>query len=275
MAEASRLDRVAVSARTEAVAVTLLAWAALALFTWSAGGAHLSWDALNHHIYLGWIADHPRFGRDFMPAGYQSFQYPYLYWPVYKLAALGAGPQWTGFVLVSLSALAVPAVWMIARACIPGRDLGAALLRAAGLALAFLGCAVLSLLDVTSNDLLAGVPLVWAIAMAVRAVMPEVSEGQARRAIGWSGFLAGMAVAFKFSNGPIAILLPLLWVFGAARRPSGRALHVVVGGVWTLAGLVLAYGYWGWLLWDNFGNPLYPFAEDWFAPLRAALGHAG
>ena len=64
-----------------------------AAFFWialSQGGIGLSWDALNHHIYLGWMVAHPRLDMDFLAAGYQSFQYPLLYWPAYTLAVSGA-----------------------------------------------------------------------------------------------------------------------------------------------------------------------------------------
>jgi hypothetical protein len=39
-----------------------------------------------------------------------------------------------------------------------------------------------------------------------------------------------------------------------------------------LAGFTICYGYWGWQLWTHFGNPIYPFYDAQFAPLRALLG---
>src|SRR5438093_7895821 len=54
------------------------------------GSLGLSWDALNHHFYLGWTALHPRFDLDVDPAHSQVYQYPYLYLPLYLLAAPGA-----------------------------------------------------------------------------------------------------------------------------------------------------------------------------------------
>lgn len=260
--------------RAELATVTLVAWVAFIAFTWSSGGVRLSWDALNHHIYLGWVADGTRFDRDFMPAGYQSYQYPYLYWPVYKLAVAGAGAQLAGFVLATLNVLAVPPVYLIARTCIPGRDAAALVLRLLSVVLAFLTGAVLSLFDATSNDLLASIPLIWAIAFALMAA----DGGDRRSSARWvavSGLLAGVAVAFKFSNGPIAILLPLVWWFAATSpgaRWTTRLMFVLLGGAATLAGLIFAYGFWGWQLWHEFGNPIYPFADELFAPVRAWLG---
>jgi hypothetical protein len=275
MGEAVRPATAAASPhRVELAIVTLVAWVAFVAFTWSSGGVHLSWDALNHHIYLGWIADRTRFDRDFMPAGYQSYQYPYLYWPVYKLAAAGAGAQLAGFVLATLNVLAVPPVYLIARTCIPGRDAAAVVLRLLSVVLAFLTGAVLALFDATSNDLLASIPLIWSIAFAL---MAADSGGRAYRGrcVAVSGLLAGVAVAFKFSNGPIAILLPLVWWFAessSGARWTARLMLVMLGSATTLAGVTFAYGFWGWQLWHEFGNPIYPFADELFAPVRAWLG---
>ena len=256
----------------EAVLVVVVAWALLVAFATSGQGMTLSWDALNHHIYLGWVAEHTRFDKDFLPAGYQSLQLPYLYWPVYKLAMAGAGPLLAGAVLASLHAVAAPALWLVARTCMPGTSWGATAMRAMGVALAFLTGAVLSLFDASSNDLLAAIPLVWGIALALHASTLPAGR-RALWMVGLSGLLAGAAVGFKLSNGPIAILLPLGWIFaGSDARLRDRLLMVAIGCGATVAGAALTYGYWGWVLWQQFGNPMYPLYDDWFAPLRSLVG---
>ena len=101
--------------RWEGVFVCLLAWAGFIAIPLLQGEIGLSWDALNHHIYLGWTAERQRFGHDFLAAGYQSMQFPFLYWPVYKLAAAGWTGAWAGSVLATIHVVSVPPVWMIAR----------------------------------------------------------------------------------------------------------------------------------------------------------------
>ncbi len=254
----------------EMTAIAFLAWIALVSIPIWFAPMGLSWDALNHHIYLGWMAQHSRLDEDFLAAGYQALTYPYLYWPVYKLAVSGAGPVLTGAVLASLHVVTVPAVWLIARACMPGPTAFDAAMRAMAVALAFLSGVVLSQLDSSSNDLPASSPLVWAIALAVEALRPERCRAR-RSLLLWSGLLAGVSVAFKLSNGPIAMLMPVLWVFsgvGIRERLTSTALACFS----TLAGCVMAYGYWGWQLWARFGNPIYPFYDAAFMPLRAMLG---
>jgi hypothetical protein len=260
----------------EMTVVTLAGWAMLVAFAVSGQGMELSWDAFNHHIYLGWIADQSRFDKDFLPAGYQSLQFPYLYWPVYKLAVGGASARTAAAVLASLQALAVPAVWLAAKACMPGASWVATGMRAMAVVLAFMTGAVLSLFDASSNDLLAAIPLVWAIALALHTTTMPVGAGRRPALmVALSGLLAGVSVGCKLSNGPIAILLPLLWAFAGAPRLRPRLLNVAIACAATLLGTVLTYGYWGWQLWQHFGNPLYPFYDGLIAPLRSALGWAG
>jgi len=245
-------------------------WAALISVPLGLGVIGISWDALNHHIYLGWTAERARFDRDLLAASYQAFQFPYVYWPVYKLATSGFSGAAAGVVLASLHAVAVPAVWLIARSCIPGPTGLDVLLRSLAVVLGFLSIVVLSLLDSTSNDLLAAIPLVWSVALALTA-MEYAPSRRWLACIAASGVLAGVSVAFKLSNGPLAVLCPVLWVFAGPgwRR---RLTAVLIGSAGAIAGFLLAYGYWGWQLWTHVGNPIYPFADGYFLPLRQWLG---
>jgi hypothetical protein len=247
---------------------------ALAAIPLTLGHIGFSWDGLNHHIYLGWTADSPRFDRDYMAASYQAYQYPYLYWPVYKLALGGASGVLAGVVLALLHALAVPAVWKIARTCVPGPNWFDVTMRAMAVVLAFMGAVVLSLFDTTGNDLLAAIPLVWAIALALEPVGDEaVQEARIMTAVALSGLLVGVAVAFKLSNAPVAIVLPLLWLWRARGLPMALR-RLFIGSALSVIGFSLSYGYWGWQLWTHFGNPIYPLYDNWFELARNLSGWA-
>ena len=255
--------------------VMLAAAIGLCLIPISLGQIGISWDMLNHHIYLGWAAEHPRFDRDYLAASYQGYQFPYLYWPLYKLAVGGASGVTAGLVLALLHLVTVPPVWLLARVCIPGEQWFDVGMRTVAVAVAFSSGVVLSLFDSTSNDLMAAAPLVWALAFAF---LPMDSD-QPRwltvdKAVALSGLFAGFSVAFKLSNAPLAILLPLIWLLHAGAF-GARVKRLVWGGLATMAGFVLTYGYWGWQLWVHFGNPVYPFFDPQFAPLREFLGWVG
>lgn len=260
--------------RWECLVICLLAWAGFSAIPLTLGEIGISWDALNHHIYLGWTAEHPRFEQDFLAAGYQSFQFPYLYWPVYKLATGGWSGEWAGFFLATLHVVAVPPVWMMAKTCIPGSTAFDVVMRLLAVLLAFMTGVVLSLFDSTSNDLMAAAPLAWALALG----LAPLNESRAvwlspARAVILSGLCAGLSVACKLSNGPLALVLPFLWLISAPTIRSSL-LQVLRGSLASIGGFAAVYGYWGSLLWINFGNPIYPFADSWFALLRDIVGWA-
>lgn len=255
----------------EMVAVSTGGWIALMAIPLALGKIGISWDALNHHIYLGWIADHNRFDRDFLAASYQSLQFPYSYWPVYKLAYGGFSGASAGMVLATLHATAVPAVWLVADTCIRERTWNGIALRFLAVTLAFESGVVLSMSDSTSNDLLSAVPLIWSIALSLRIIGGTVPLDRKRAAIIMlSGVLTGVSVALKLSNGPLGVLAPLLWSFvGCDWRERIRA--VALGCLATIIAFCVAYGPWAWQLWLHFGNPIYSFGEEYFEPLRRAL----
>jgi len=262
--------------RWEGLLICLLTVAAFVSVPLAQGELGLGSDALNHHIYLGWTAQQHRLDLDFVAAGYQAYTLPYLYWPLYQMAAAGWSGVTVGVTLAALQGVLVaPPVWLLARACMPGATWFDLAMRALGVALAFLTGVALSVLDATMNDLLAAAPLLWAVALAVQAMPGAGSD--ARRAVRWpvlfSGLCAGAAVAAKLSNGPLAILMPGLWWL-CGRGWRSRVTAVAVGSAATLLGFAALYGYWGWLLWRYFGNPIFPFHHHWFEPLRrwASMG---
>ena len=130
--------------RWEGALICLVAWGFLMTIPLSIGELALGWDALNHHIYLGWTAEQHRFDRDFLAAGYQSFQSPYVNWPVYKMAASGWTGVAAGAVLASLHTWVVWPVWMLARACAPGGAVFDVAMRTLAVTLALMSGLVLS-----------------------------------------------------------------------------------------------------------------------------------
>ncbi len=231
----------------------IAAAAAAALVPLYFGRMGWSWDGINHHVYLGLIAEHPRWDRDVVAASFQSYQYPYLYWPIYRLSqwgvsGAGAGAAWAAF----QAAMLMPPLWLLSYRLLPATaGYGPALAeRVAACALGMTSIVVWMGLDTTANDLMAAVPLVWCLAVALGA------EASGRR---WwlVGGLYGVSVAFKLSNG---IYLPLLLVFwwqpAWPYLPWRRGLALGLG---SLLGFLLAYGPWGLQLWRATGSPLYPY----------------
>ncbi|MDF1485196.1 hypothetical protein PY257_08380 [Ramlibacter sp. H39-3-26] len=225
----------------------------------------LSWDALNHHIYLGWVAESPRFDKDFYAASGQSYQFPYLYWPIYKMAVAGLSGVAVGIVFAAFYVLAIPPVWMIARSYIPDNTPYGIAMRACATLLAFLSSVTLSFLDISSNDFLAALPLLWSVALVSctrrQPGHTASSNRNNRNLLLASALLAGASVAFKLSNAPLAVFMPILWYTHADPPFQKRMLTIFLCCTVAALAFVLIYAYWGWLLWRNFGNPFYPFFD--------------
>ncbi len=237
----------------ELIAVTLLASLAAASLPLAAGQFEWSWDAINHHVYLGMTAQHPRWHLDVMAASSQTYQYPYLYWPVYRMALLDAPGAWVAAAWAATQAACVmPPVWWAAYRMLPqeGHAAEVAAERLAACVLGAMSIVLWSSLETTANDLLAATPLLWAVAIGLK---PHASE---RRLLAM-GALFGVAVAFKVSN---ALFLPLLlvwWVEAKSPYLSLRRGLRLWGG--AAMGFLVAYAPWGWQLWEHMGHPLYPY----------------
>ena len=250
----------------ELVVALLLVGGAFLSVPLTLGRLGLSWDALNHQVYLGWQAESPRFDLDYMAASLQSYQYPYLYWPLYALTKAGVSGQQAGVVLALLHFVLVPPVWGIAKVLIPGAGWEHSVLRIAGVTLSFASILILKAFEVPGNDLLSCAPLLYSVDLALKHVGPsalvpaELSRTSAWAGVIVAGLLAGLSVAFKLSNGFAAVFLPLLLLWG----PQGTALiarakSMLWCAVAIAAGFVVSYGYWGYLLYKEFGSPLFPF----------------
>ncbi len=257
----------------ELTLVTLAMWLVFISIPLYLGRIGLSWDGLNHQIYLGWVADNSRFDKDYMAASLQSYQFPYLYWPVYKLAITGVSGVTAGVILSTLHLITVPPVWLVAKALIPGEDALSIALRAAAVALAFMSAVPLKTLEATGNDLLAAAPMLWAVAVAFKAMNRDNAKTtiSVSKAAVLSGLLGGVAVACKLSNGPLVVLLPGLFLF-CQGTTSERLKWTVINAAAVGLGFGVTYGFWGYQLWLQFGNPLFPFYDSYFEPLRTMVG---
>jgi hypothetical protein len=238
---------------------TLLAAALGAALGHAVGHFGWSWDALNHHVYLGHIAEHPRWQLDVVAASYQSYQYPYLYWPVYRMSLMTGEGALVGAAWSALqAALLLLPVWLLShrlQASMPLAPWERPLARAAACALALMSIITLQGLVTTTNDVLATLPLLWALALFMG------NPASDRRAALCAG-LWGVSVAFKWSNG---LMLPILlfwwWRADKPHLPLRRGLGLALGAA---AGFAITWLPWGWQLWQQTGNPFYPYFQRWF-----------
>jgi hypothetical protein len=243
-------------------AVWLVALAALGAWTLHAG-KDLSWDVLNHHVYLPFSLTSGHYASDLLAAGPQSTQHPLGYLPFWALLSADL-PAWViGAVLVLVhAAMAVPMAH-IAIALWPAAMPGMLWWRALALALALLAPSLLLVVGTSSSDPLSALAVLWALSLALPA-------RQSLRGAMLAGALLGLAVVIKPSNAVFAIAIFGAWLARAAAWRQALSLGVAC----TLVTLLLQAP-WSWWLQREFASPLYPLFNQIFqsphAPLEAIL----
>ena len=249
-------------------AVLCAAWTVLA-------GKDVNWDLLNYHYYLPYELVAGRLGQDFFAASAQSYLNPLGYLPFYFMVSAGWHSVAASVTLAAAHSASLALLYLLAWkifAHLPRREraifsvLGAALGAATSVWWATVGSSFLDPLLVP--PMLAGL---W--------LLLDAGARPAGRA-GLAGALFGAATALKYTNVVFALAaLPLAFSLpGLTRAGRLRAAACYIAGG-ALAVAVLA-GPWLWMLWREFGNPLFPMMNAWFQsphalPINLAGGRFG
>ena len=211
-------------------------------------GSDASWDLRNYHLYDGYALLHDRLGVDLAPAQLQTFYAPILdatYWLL--LQALNRAPRLLNVVMAVPQAMAVCLSWAMAR-CFLSRPY--ALLATA---ISATGAATVSTLASTMSEAPMAALDLAALWLVLRR--PERSLS--------AGMLAGAAVGLKLTAMPYAL--------GLAAACGPKRLPRLVLGVVLGAGVCA--GWWWFLLWRHYENPVFPYFNDlfwspWADPVR-------
>ena len=226
------MHRWADRATVAALAGAILLLAALA-------GTDDSFDLRNYHLYDGYALLHGRLGFDLAPAQLQTFYAPTLdalYFLLFR--TLNDTPRALNAILAIPNALAVCLAWAIARLYLPrGPALLATIIGGTGAALLSTLATTQSEAPVAAIELAA---LLLLLRNPTRGILP--------------GLLAGLAVGLKLTAAPYALALM------AASGPK-RLLRTGSG---VALGAALAGGYWWFVLWHRYADPVFPYFNDLF-----------
>jgi hypothetical protein len=222
-------------------------------------GKDLAWDSLDYQLYAGFSALNDRFAQDYFAAGAQSYFNPYIYAPFYTLLCSGLSGLEIGALLTLWHSVILCLTFELAVAVCPS---AAPRTRATigiwAVALALVNPILLqqigsSFADITTAELALGG---WVL-LATVVHRPRTAPLLCAAA------LLGAASALKLTNavhaiGGAAVLLVLpLPLRGKIRY---GALYAVA---FALA-FALVAAPWSHRLAQNFGNPLFPLANNIF-----------
>jgi hypothetical protein len=160
--------------------------------------------------------------------------------------AAPAGAAWFAFLAM------LPALF-------PRGVAGRAVWIAGAFAIGATGSMGLSVIGSTMNEWPPAMLLLIALSMVV---VPLAAAGAVPRPrIAGASALVGIAMGLKLTYGVFAIAF---LVALASWNPRARWREIGIACAGAAAGFLLAYGFWGWTLWREFGNPFFPYFNDVF-----------
>lgn len=238
-----------------------LLFGALALWL----GQDANWDLRNYHWYNAYALLTDRYGFDLLPSQTPSFYNPALDVPFFLLAS-HVSAKTAGFLLATIQGLNFVLLFMLAHATLivpnPKQKVWAcALLSALGL----LGGGGLAQIGTTFYDNITSLGL-FLSALLVLRYWSSMASGSFFLAVGLAmlcGLPAGLMMGLKLPAVVFCVGLcgALLLVTG----PWLRRFIIAFGfGVGVLLGLALSLGPWAYFLYENYGNPLFPYFNDIF-----------
>jgi hypothetical protein len=115
-------------------------------------------------------------------------------------------------------------------------------------------------------DNIVSLPVLVSLCVLCRALRPERSQKDVLWSYALAGFLLGAAAGLKWTcfvyAAGMTVTLLLLW---RLLRLNWRIFGAFAAG--GVAGFLPTGGYWSWLLWSRYGNPVLPYWNDVFRSL--------
>lgn len=244
-------------------AVPLWAWAVWVLAVMASAAFmpfDASYDVAHYHIHNGWAAWNGRLDKDFAPADMHSFINPAYNVIVWWLIERLPGP-FVNSVLAIPMALIAPALYYLTRTfsiLITGRASRAVCLTVALAGLLAEGN--FAVFASIRNDSWGAAGFLGALALSLTV------DG---RLAGWrrlviSSLILGALLGMKWTNGAYVVaygVFVLVLAEGWQARIRAGLICALAGGLAVLA----MSGPYAWILWQRFGNPIFPLANDVFA----------
>lgn len=219
-------------------------------------------DFVNYHYYNVWAFYNNRADVDVLPAFVNTFFSPFADIPAYHLInALNRHPVLFSAVMAVPYALLLFAVYKTAALFFSPDTRSGRIRIGLTLLLCVFSANIFSQICTTTNDMPLSAAVIAALYLTLRAAFFDRRPCMAKTAV--AGFLLGAATGLKLTFAPYAVATGVTLILFHRRigRPVAAIAPFAVSGA---AGFAAAYGYWGWTLWQRYGNPFFPFFNSVF-----------
>jgi hypothetical protein len=224
-------------------------------------GPDNNWDLRYYHLYAPWAYLHHRYLYDVGPAQYQGFFNPTADFLFYALTSsrLNGFPRIVAFIMGVVHGINAALIFTIAAHVLrPLRRVEGLILTAVAVLVGVSGTGFVSLLGVTTNDLIDSI-FVLASLLGVLKVAERAGEPADWA---WPGLWLGIAFGLKYTAVVFIPGLALIAFIAAVRQRSARGLMVF--GIAAMLGSLVAAGHHSLTLWRDFGSPVFPLFNNIF-----------
>lgn len=220
-----------------------------------------NWDLANYHYYSVYALLNGRIGFDIVPSGIQSYFNPIADVPFYFLAK--TFNNFPHFVMAMQSlywSLCVFFVYLISKNIFKFDTKFGKFLTAFSTVIG--GSGIISVVEAgsTFNDLtIAFAALVVIFILTKNVFVKETKNLSLTLAL--CGAILGVATGLKPSGliFSIGIFAGLIFF---RKKINAKSFGIMV--LSFFAGYILTYGWWGYILWSKFGNPYFPYLNNFF-----------
>lgn len=225
-------------------------------------GQDTNWDLQNYHLYNPYAYLNGRINQDLAPAGAQSYFNPFIDILYYQAINL-CDAKLVGFGLGFLQGLNFIVIFFISRNVINPLKHGAKLsffLAISGV----LTVAFLSEIGTTFHDSLTAIfslSSLLIITSNISSIYDNKNKGIVITL--FAGAIVGFGTGLKLVVLIFAVAL-FLSFFTLTISWQNRLKFAIVFGFGIVLGWLVTGGYWAYLIWQNFGNPLFPFFNNIF-----------
>ena len=246
--------------------------------SWSHGQDSF-WDLLNYHLYNAWaLLNHVPYH---FAASIQGYFDPYLDVPYYILATgiLARHPQILQALVGIPYGVLLFEIYLLARVvlqeCLHEHAWQRHVLVVLTVLLAATGAPLWMQIGTTSNEItVAAVVMAGVLALTRDTRLRDHPSAQYRNTI-HVGFWLGLATGLKLTAGVYLPAAGIYYLFFSPATGSRRFWLAATYSISAIAVAAVAYGPWGWHLYQQTGNPFFPMFNDIFHSPFASAHSAG
>jgi hypothetical protein len=222
------------------------------------------WDLRYYHLYAPYGYLHDRYLYDIGPAQEEGFLNPMADFLLYGLISspLNETPRLVSFFMGAVHGVNAALIFAIARHVIrPPDPVERSTLIAVAWLIGVSGGGFVSLLGTSSNDLTSALFVLGSVLGLLKAADPTIDR-RAWRVFAVAGLLAGVGIALKYTS---ALFAPGLGIVAALEARRQKAIGALIAfGIATSFGFIVVAGHHMLTLWNDFGNPVFPYMNQIF-----------